>query len=173
MQKKLLFAFHLENLPENSLGNEVWRTLKELDIPGLYSEAEELMRDLGLGNMAKYTKRQWKKSVNDAVHTANHKSLLQQIKQYKKLSHEELSNEAYEVKDYIGNLPIEKSRTFMHYRAQMLKGFKMNFQSDPQFEKDNFECLCGRRDCQRHALLRCPSIKTFLRIMISIQKKVL
>ena len=52
----------------------------------------------------------------------------------------------------------------MHYRAQMLRGFKMNFQSDPQFEKDNFECLCGRRDSQRHALLRCPLYEDLLEI---------
>ena len=31
----------------------------------------------------------------------------------------------------------------------------MNFQSEPAFEKKNFECLCGKRDSQTHVLLSC------------------
>ena len=31
----------------------------------------------------------------------------------------------------------------------------MNFQSEPEYEKKNFECFCGKRDSQNHALFSC------------------
>ena len=163
-REKLLFGFHLENLPNDSLGNEVWNTLKHLNLPGLYKETRELMSDLGIDSMRNYSKHQWKTKVNSAVDEANHKSLLNQIKTYKKLNYDELTKEEYEVKDYINKLPLAKSRTFMHYRAKMLKGFKMNFQSDPIFEKENFKCVCGRISSQNHALNSCDLYEDLLDI---------
>ena len=52
LRKKLLFAFHLENLPPSSLGNQIWKELKILDLPGLYPEVRIAIQDLGLSPMS-------------------------------------------------------------------------------------------------------------------------
>ena len=63
-KNKLLFAHHLEHLPKESLGHEVWKTLEELNIPvRLHRESQDLMTKLNLPSMKNQNKFQWKKLV--------------------------------------------------------------------------------------------------------------
>ena len=44
----------------------------------------------------------------------------------------------------------------------MIKSFKMNFQSQPEYKKENYKCLCGKADSQNHALVNCFLYKDLL-----------
>ena len=155
IQRKLLYAYHLEHLPSSSLASEVWTLQKTLGIPGLYTEVTEYMVELGLEKLDKYTKLQWKSAVNAAIEDKNHKNLLESIKSYKKLDHRELSKESYGTKGYILEMPLSKARTRMRIRANMVNSIKFNFQSDPKFTTDNWQCSCGMIESQRHIQNSC------------------
>ena len=101
-------------------------------------------------NPSHYSKIQWSKVVSQKIEEKNAKDLLLMMKTYKKLNHKELSNEEYEVKPYIKNLSLKKSRTMIRYRCQMLRSVKFNFQGDGNYAKENWLCQCGRIQSQRH-----------------------
>ena len=62
--KKLLFLYHLETLPPNSLASEVYSIQKSQALPGLAEEIPNLLADLCITDSARnYTKAQWKKLV--------------------------------------------------------------------------------------------------------------
>ena len=149
-KKKLLFLFHLENLPRNSLGYEIYLQQKTHQLPGLVQECQDIISQLGLKNPKEYNKTQWKRAVTEAIDQKNHQDLLIMIKPYKKLSYEQLKKEEYEVKPYQKKLSLQEARTRMRIRAQMLNSVKTNFQSDPAFAKVNYKCGCGMVDSQRH-----------------------
>ena len=151
MKRKLLFYFHLEHLPPSSLAAEILSRQKEYHLnDSLYQECQRFLCLLGLSHPKEYSKQAWKKAVNQVVNEQNRKDLLTLIKDYKKLSHEELKDEDYEVKSYIKELPLQKARTKMRHRSQMLKSVKFNFQSDKEFASQNWQCKCGLIDSQNH-----------------------
>ena len=147
---KLIFLWHLENLSPKSLAGEVLALQKNLGLPGLHRECQELLSELGLGPIKSYTKAQWKREVSRLLEEKNRMMILQQTKSYKKLSFQQLSKEEYEIKPYIGNLPLNKIRTMIRLRAQVFKSATFNFQSDVLFSKENWLCECGRIMSQTH-----------------------
>ena len=155
MKRKLMYAFHLEHLPVTSLANQVWILQKTHGLPGLFQEVSEFMVELGLDNLTNYNKQQWKVAVNSAIDERNHNELLNTIKSYKKLSFADLSKETYEIKEYVKSLPLSKARTRMRIRSKMVKTVKFNFQSDPEFARDNWQCFCGMIDSQKHIEQTC------------------
>ena len=159
MQRKLLFAYHVANLPRNSLAYEVYMEMKNLGLPGLHKETMEFMAELGIGNMSSYAERSWKVEVNKKIEEQNYKDLMTEIKRYKKLSYDELSKEEFEVKSYLKELKLTEARTMMRIRAKMVNTVKFNFQSDPQFTSENWKCSCKGEDSpiesQEHLQL-CP-----------------
>ena len=139
MKRKLLFYFHLEHLPPSSLAAEILSRQKEYHLnDSLYQECQRFLCLLGLSHPKEYSKQAWKKAVNQVVNEQNRKDLLTLIKDYKKLSHEELKEEDYEVKAYIKELPLQKASPKMRHRSQMLKSVKFNFQSDKEFARVDF-----------------------------------
>ena len=133
----------------------MWDLQKNLGLPGLYQEVSEYMVELGLGSMANFNKKQWREAVNSAIEERNSFDLLNTIKSYKKLNFSDLSKEKYEIKDYIKSLPLPKARTRMRIRSMMIRNVKFNFQSDSEFARDNWQCLCGKIDSQRHIQETC------------------
>ena len=100
-KQKILFLFHLENLPALSMGSEVLTLQKNLHLPGLHKECEEVISKLGLADFKKYTKAQFKKVLNAKLEEKNFVDLINMTKSYKKLDSKELAEEVYCVKQYI------------------------------------------------------------------------
>ena len=150
---KLLFLFHLEHLPPSSLAAEVLGLQKNLHLPGLYEDCQEMLIQLELKDLKSYSKMQFKRILNRRLEEKNRLDLLQQIKHYKKLNHEQLSAEEYRLKPYITDLTLEQARSMMRLRGQVYKHIKFNFQSDLQFSRENGLCECGKGiQSQRHLL---------------------
>ena len=91
-----------------------------------------MIGELGLNSIHTYTKAQWSKAVNRAIDDRNYREILNQIKNYKKLSFDELSQEEYEVKPYLTNLSLSQARSKMRLRAKVFGSAKFNFQSGPK-----------------------------------------
>ena len=72
-----------------------------------------MLNELKIGYMRSYSKNQFKKELNKRIEEKNLTDLLRQIKSYKKLNHKELSEEVYEMKPYIVNLPLYQARSMM------------------------------------------------------------
>ena len=54
------------------------------------------------------------------------------------------------MKPYLSNLSLSQARSRMRLRAKVFGSAKFNFQSDPKFLNDNWLCLCGCIQSQRH-----------------------
>ena len=148
IKKKLLFEFHIENLPFHSLANEVYSLMKSHDLPGLYQECKELRSELGLGSISNYTKKQYKLAVSSKLDEKNHREILDILKQYKKINYDEIKDETFEVKSYLKSLSLPQARLRMRLRAGMVGSVKFNFQSDKKFTEVNWRCSCGQIDSQ-------------------------
>ena len=151
MLKKLLFLHHLSTLPENSLAKEIFDLQKENALPGLVSECDSFMTDLGIDNdPTVYTKNQWKKLVKGKVNLKNKNDLLNMIKSYKKLDYDKIVNEDYGEKSYLKTMNIFQARTCFAARAQTLRTVQMNFMHKPEYIHNNWKCKCGEDDHQSH-----------------------
>ena len=100
------------------------------------------MCELGLSNMNTYSRGEWKREVSRRVEEKNYNDLMKIIKTYKKLDYAELSCEEFNFKPYLNKLNLSDARTRMRLRANMINNIKFNFQSDPQFTKENWKCSC-------------------------------
>ena len=117
---KLLFLFHLEHLPPSSLVAEVLSLQKNLHLPGLYEDCQEMLIQLELKDLKRCSKMQFKRILNSRLEEKNRmQDLLLLMKPYKKLNHEELSAETYKLKPYITDLTLEQARSMMSLRGQV------------------------------------------------------
>ena len=103
-KKKLFFLWHLENLAADSLAGEVLILQRNLGLPGLVRECQEIISILGLGPIKSYTKAQWKREVSRLLEEKDRSDILLKTRSYKKLDYHKLSEEEYEVKPYLQNL---------------------------------------------------------------------
>ena len=83
--KKLQFVHHLEHLETTSLAYEVYQEQKKLALPGLASEANEIMVDLEIEpSTPNSSKTIWKQLVKRKIMEKNRQDLLSRIKKNKK-----------------------------------------------------------------------------------------
>ena len=152
IQKKLLFLHHLHNLSENSIANKIYRTQKKLSLPGLVQECNNFLAQLQIyDNPSELSPWQWKKMIKKKVHDKNRLDLLNKIKTYKKLDYNELSYEVYEVKSYLKNMSIAKSRTNMSIRSKMCRTVQTNFSNDKAYAANLWTCVhCPAVDSMDH-----------------------
>ena len=159
-KKKLLFFHHLLNLEPDTLAYEVAAIQSEMGYPGLIKECNELTAELRLEDIRskKMSKLQWKKAVNSAILEKNCTDLLGIIaKNYKKLDYRKLSEEKFEMKEYIKTNKIQDSRTLFQAKSKMMRSVKMNYKNHPEYLKTNWSCSgCSLVDSQEH-LLWCDS----------------
>ena len=91
MQMKLMFAYHLHQLPETSLCNQILKGMEKLKLSSLHKEVKNFMADLGLKEMSEYTKKERKQEIDTKFEDKHYQNLMTNIKTYKKLDYEELS----------------------------------------------------------------------------------
>ena len=115
LEKKLNFLFHLANLSIDSLGRQFF-DLQEEDssLPSLLKECREHIDQIGL-NFREVSKWQYKRKVKSYIKKRNKNQLLEEIRGYKKLNHDELSIEPFERKSYFSCLSLTQAR--MRFRV--------------------------------------------------------
>ena len=157
IQKKLLFLHHLLSLPNDSLAKEILKKQKENGWPGLYLECQNHLEEIELEeDPTLLSKNQWKKLVKEKVHVKNKNDLLEEVKKYKKLSHEKWMTEEYGIKSYLINMSLQQARTLFSIRAEVLPTIQMNFKNKPEYVQNLWKCKCGEDDVQSH-LIYCRS----------------
>ena len=112
LQRKLNFAHHVANLPIDSLARAVFDTQKNCtpNEPNLFAEVEPHLVDIGVNELRDIPKGIWKRKVKKYVMEKQRRELLEDVKKYKKLSHEELSTERFEQKSFLRTLSLENAR---------------------------------------------------------------
>ena len=154
-KKKLLFYYHVLNLPDNSLAKIIATTQIKFNYPGLMTECKMLLIKYDLPELEDYSKAQWKKIVEKALNEFNKRTLLEKIKNYKKLDFVKLKKEDYETKNYLASLNIADARLKFALRTCMTKTVKANFKGDPLFRSNNWKCQeCQVLDTQDHVVRR-------------------
>ena len=98
LKKQLMFIFHLANLPEDSLGREVFEIQHRNALPGLILENEEHLNALNFHVNRYMNKWKWKKVVSPHLRNKNKEKLLRSIKGYKKIDYNQCVNEKFERK---------------------------------------------------------------------------
>ena len=67
-----------------------------------------------------------------------------------------MSDENFEIKDYLKTLNLPDARIKFAIRSKMTKTVQMNFKGNPKFAENHWKCQhCFTPDTQEH-ILRCP-----------------
>ena len=169
LQNKLLFLYHLEQLPESSLANQVYKTQVRHGIPGIASECQEFFSKFEIFDLSQYSKLQFKRLVKSKVKEMNKSKLIElaRAKQYKKVDLTELKLNDFKLKPYFRNLSCKDAKLRFKLVSQMTPTVKMNFQSEIKFSKNLWVCeACkplkgfGFRDTQEHVMV-CSAYTKF------------
>ena len=101
--------------------------------------------------MSTFSSIQWKTLIKRSINEKNKDDLLTQIKSYQKLDYSVLSQEKYELKQYIQEMNVIQTRHFFALRAKMYRSVALNFPSDPKYSRQQWTCLhCPALDSQSH-----------------------
>ena len=102
-----MFLHHVVNLPIGSLGRDI-------------HDLQEHVGAIGISDLKSVSKRYWKKVTNKYVISLNRNNILNSIKNMKKLSHEEFSNETFVRKQYFFDLDLSSVRYRFRISSKML-----------------------------------------------------
>ena len=110
ISKKLNFLWHLKNLEDSSLANEIFCAQRDADMPGLVKECYELMDNLKLPNILQesISQIQWKSMVKKAIIKANEDELRRKMMSSSKLRTSDMIQEECITKPYVKNLTVTK-----------------------------------------------------------------
>ena len=171
-QKKLLFLYHLTNLPDSALAKEVLKVQIKNGLPGLYKECSFFLNRFGIVDLTLYSKFQFKKLVKEKIRILNKEKILEQMKrkEYKKIDISVIEKELFNLKPYFKFLSVIDARLRVKIACRMTPTVRMNFQSDPKFTAALWACpgckdsvsneVIGCRDTQDHVLI-CPAYAAF------------
>ena len=138
LEKKLNFVFHLANLPITSLGRQIFDIQDEdRTLPSLLLEVQDHLDAIGL-NIREVSKWQFKQKTRKYIKSLNRKQLLEEIRKYKKLNYEELSNAPYERKSYFSNLNLPKARMRFRVASSFVQTIRGNFSR--KYQKKSLAC---------------------------------
>ena len=127
LQKKLMFFHHLMNLPTNSLAFEVLEIQLRNQLPGLGTDMEEHLVNIGATEVRGFPKLIWKRKVKEYVKELNKTKLLEESKKYKKIEYSKLVKDTYERKDYFKTLDLEDARLRFRISSNMVDSVRSNF----------------------------------------------
>ena len=106
LKKKLMFIFHLANLPPHSLAFEVFSVQERRGLCGLLTENEEHLSKLAFNSSRHMNKWQFKKLVREYTYKRQSEMLLNKIKNYKTLNYEQCSKEEFKRKQYFFDMNL-------------------------------------------------------------------
>ena len=167
LQKKLLFIFHLANLPRNSLAFEVFTIQETESLGGLLSENEEHLEKLNFSSTRNMNKWQFRKLVKNYIVQRQKESLLQSMKSYKKISYDKCSMEEFERKSYFYEMNLNQIRDRFRISSSMVD-VRANFPN--KYRHESLDCPSCRETnkqtdsqsvgpihSQSHLLESCPA----------------
>ena len=161
LQRKLMFWFHVKNLPEGSLVKEVLEKQEEKGLFCLTTELENDIKNLKIEDPCSQSKWQYKRRIKEYVKEKNRKDLLEESKKYKKVSHDEWKEEKFERKTYFSTLDLEGARMMFRLSGNMFPT-RGNFPS--KYRKDTLNCQFCKHlrddtivETQNHLCLTCPA----------------
>ena len=174
IQMKLMFIFHLHQLPETSLGKQTYNLQIAEGLPGLIQENSHHLDKINFESSKFLSKWQFRKMTRAYVNNLCKLELLEESKPYKKLDHNTLATEQFEQKEYFKQLDIEQVRDRLRLRAQMFGDFRGSFPSKYRRQGLSLKCkLCDNNlnptnnpndtteetiETQNHYLELCPLV---------------
>ena len=91
--------------------------------------------------------------------------LLEQARNYKKISYEQLEKDAFGVQEYFSTLTVSQARLWLKVVGGMCPRVASLFPSDRKFIKIDFECgacrVAGRPASEAHDTTECPFYEHF------------
>ena len=158
--RKLSFYHHLRNLPNTTLAFQIAEAQRSLGLPGLVEECHDLLLRYNIPDVTnEYSKSRWKSLVKRNVKQMNRNDILEMIRPYKKLNFENLSQEKFELKEYLTKMNLVDARMKFAIRARMTASVMMNFKGMTEFKNIGWKCqTCNEPDTQEHVLI-CPEYK--------------
>ena len=150
--RKLCFVNSLRQAKDESLSREILIEQERLQLPGLAQETKEICRELNLPNIMRENipTMLWKREVKKACKSASEKELKSEMEEMSKVK--ELTEEAFERKDYMKTKNIHQARMMFKLRSRMLD-VKMNYKKDPRNSKSEAP------ESQAH-VLHCPAYQS-------------
>ena len=166
LQKKIMFIFHIANLPEQSLAREVYELQDREELPGLILENKEHLVVLNFKVNKNMSKFQFRKLVKNYIRNKNKTELLQSIREYKKIDYNQCFEEEYKRKSYFYDMNLEQTRTRFRISSKMLQTVKSNFSSKYKHTSMSCQSCKGMKretedseddpiDSQSHLLTSC------------------
>ena len=151
LEKKLNFIFHLANLPIDSLGRQIFDLQEEdRNLVSILQECQGHLDRIGL-NVRELSKGIFKKKVKKYIKNLTKSQLLEEIRSYKKLNYEELSNEPFERKSYFSSLSLPKARMRFRVASSFVQTVHGNFSR--KYRNKTLSCPgCSTAVCSLH----CP-----------------
>ena len=166
LQKKLLFIYHLANLPQDSLAYEVFSIQETQGLFGLLTENEEHLAKLSFDSSRQMSKWQFKKLVREYIQKQQREILLNNMKSSKKINFEHCSQEKFERKQYFYEMNVNQIRDRFRISSGMLD-IKANFPNKYRYELGCPSCSDTNRgtdretgtpiESQSHLLEACPA----------------
>ena len=157
--KKLLFHFHVFNLPESSLAKNFHSTQLRLSLPGIASQCQETLNDWNMGDLTKFTKYSFKKAVTTKIRKKNKDELIEKMKKYKKVDYREYEKREFKMSEYFHKLNVEDSRMRLRAKLGMVPSIRNNFRNNKKFKDENYQCpdclalgITDKKDDQEHVL---------------------
>ena len=166
LQKKLLFLFHLANLPRDSLAYEVFSIQETQGLFSLLTENEEHLSKLQFHASRQMSKWHFKKLVRDYIHKRQRETLLNTIKSYKKISYEQYLKEDFKRKQYFFELDLNQIRDRFRISSGMIDvkanfpkkyNYKLDCESCSELNKQTDTQTVTPTESQSHLIETCPA----------------
>ena len=95
--RKMLFLWHVANLPPNTLANQVYQRECQQDtsITSLVTEVKPYLEEFGIYDLKLYSKYQFKKVVKSKLFEKNKADVLAMAQNHKKVSQDVLSRDSF------------------------------------------------------------------------------
>jgi hypothetical protein len=150
--EKVMLAYHVINLEEETLAKRVYIEQCSNEWPGLAKEVGEICQELGVESVVKTTlsKAAYRTRLIKAANLKNEEIIKKQSDG--KVKCERISREDYGKKDYIVNENITRVRE--KYKARFgMQPCAGNFSNDKRFASTNWLCRCKREKEEEPHLL--------------------
>ena len=140
LKEKLLLYKHIAALPISSLAHQFLLVQEELHLPSLKDEVKEFLAEFGVHDVNLFSKKEWRSFVSEKIKTKNRNFLLNGMKTYSKIDHNELALEEFGLKDYFLQLSLPNCRMKFRVRSKTVTSCQTHFPSDQTFIKNSFRC---------------------------------
>ena len=141
--KKILLAYHLFNLPPDSIGRQIAEEQRNLAFPGLISEVRQFLAEINVReSLIKNTsKAQFKAIIRSRMKEKNRQEVLNMMKNLKKIDYFQLKDNNYKINEVFKTLTLSQARTHFLILTNMVRA-KLNYMSDPVYSRDLYKCEC-------------------------------